>query len=613
MKDIIRLLSDTVANQIAAGEVIQRPASVVKELLENAIDSGATRIQLVVKDAGRTLIQVIDNGKGMSFNDARLCFDRHATSKLRTADDLFTLTTKGFRGEALASIAAIAHVELKTRQPGEPMGTSVYVEGAAVRTHEPAATPEGTSVAVRNIFYNVPARRNFLKSDNVEMMHIEEELYRIALIHHDIRFTCHVNGSLRFQWEAANFRQRIVSIFGNAFKDKLFPVEESTDFMNITGFIAKPENAKKRKSEQYMFLNRRYVRHNLLNYAVESAYKELIPEGYRPAYFIEIDMDPAAVDINVSPTKVEAKLQDERLVYGFLHSAVKKSLGVMSLTPRIDFNRDPRFDIPDCPKGHGLVVPEVPHDPSYNPFRTVPQSARTAAGRPGSWDDFLKGIREQGLSAAVQPAQLESDFGTPPPAIPDFTPENIPATFPFFVSGSRYLFASLAGNVLLVDIVNARERILFDRYREALENTPIHVQQCLFPSTVTLRPAQADLLCTLKNDFKLLGYDLEKMDGTHFAVNGTPDNADPGDLQTTVENVLDTFKANMFLYPSDSRGNMAYSLARQNRSRCRPLTEMAEVQELLRQLWACSCPATSPSRRPIYRYFGAAELSRYFV
>ena len=288
--DIIKLLPESVANQIAAGEVVQRPASVVKELLENAIDAGATDIQLIVKDAGRTLIQVIDNGKGMSFNDARLCFERHATSKLRCADDLYHLTTKGFRGEAMASIAAIAHVELKTKPAEEPTGTLLLIEGADIKAHEVIATQDGTSVAVKNLFFNVPARRNFLKSDHIEMTHIEEEFYRVALIHHDLNFTLYHNGKLLLQLTASNFKQRIINTFGSHFKDKLYPVEQVTDFMKISGFIAKPENAKKKKSEQYLFINHRFVRHNLLNYAIETAYSQLIPQGYRPAYFIEIEI-----------------------------------------------------------------------------------------------------------------------------------------------------------------------------------------------------------------------------------------------------------------------------------------------------------------------------------
>lgn len=621
MKDIVKLLSDTVANQIAAGEVIQRPASVVKELLENAVDSGAAHIQLIVKDAGRTLIQVIDDGTGMSFNDARLCFERHATSKLQTAADLYNITTKGFRGEALASIAAIAHVELKTKMAEEQTGTRVLIEGAQVKAHEVIVAQDGTSIAVKNLFFNVPARRNFLKSDNVEMTHIEEELYRVALIHHELHFTCYVNGNLQFQWMPSNFKQRIIHVFGNHFKDKLFPVEQTTDFMRISGYIAKPENAKKKKSEQYLFINRRYVRHNLLNYAIETAYSELIPQGYKPAFFIEIEVDPATIDINVSPTKIEVKLQDEKLMFGFLNSTVKKSLGTMSLIPRIDFDVDPAFDLPDKPKDKPLVIPGVHRDPNYNPFKTA-SSTSTSTSSAGSyggrinmegWEDFLKGIKTQDVSHIAAATQLKSDLGEELPENTAITSENIPDTFPFFIAGNRYLFINLNDKVLIVDIANARERILFDRYMEALHNTPIHVQQSLFPVTITLTPAQADMIESLKNDFIKLGYDLEKMDNTHFAVNGTPDNEDEeGDLQATIENVLNSFKTNMFLYKSDKESNMAFSFARQNRSRHKPMKEVAEVRAFLQRLLQCSCPGTTPSRKNIFHYLGDDELQRFF-
>lgn len=621
--DIIRLLPDAVANQIAAGEVVQRPASVVKELVENAVDSGATEIQLIVKDAGRTLIQVIDNGKGMSFNDARLCFERHATSKLRSADDLFHITTKGFRGEALASIAAIAHVELKTKQAADSTGTLVLVEGADIKAHEVIATPDGTSVAVKNLFFNVPARRNFLKSDNIEMTHIEEEFYRVALIHHDIGFTLYHNGKLMLKLVASNFRQRIVNIFGNSFKDKLFPVEQVTDFMKITGFIAKPENAKKKKSEQYMFINHRYVRHNLLNYAVETAYSELIPQGYRPAYFIEIEIDPSSIDINVSPTKVEVKLQDEKLVFGFLNSAVKKSLGTMSLTPQIEFDVDRSLETPEMPAGHDIVIPSTGANPNFNPFDTVP--ARTSHGNsfssfskewrerstsPGGWDEFLKGIQTEQVNAP-QETQLEANISTDSPQ--ETIAQEVPEELSYFITENRYIFCKLNEQAMIVDIVHARERIMYDRYMEALQHTPVRVQQSLFPMTITLSPAQADLAESLTADFLKLGYELEKIDNTHFAVNGTPnDGTDEGDVQAIIEKALDDFKTNQFLYRADSQRNMAICMARQQRSRFKPLTTPEEVRSLLQQLFACSCSGTTPSNKAILHLLGNEEIGRYF-
>ncbi len=620
--DIIKLLPDAVANQIAAGEVVQRPASVVKELLENAVDSGATDIQLIVKDAGRTLIQVIDNGKGMSFNDARLCFERHATSKLRTADDLFHITTKGFRGEAMASIAAIAHVELKTKPAESETGTLVLIEGAEVRAHEVIATPDGTSVAVKNLFFNVPARRNFLKSDNVEMTHIEEEFYRVALIHHDLNFTLYHNGKLLLKLESTNLRQRIIAIFGQHFKEKLFPVEQETDFMKISGYIAKPENAKKKKSEQYMFINHRYVRHNLLNYAVETAYSELIPQGYRPAYFISIDIDPAAIDVNVSPTKVEVKLQDEKLMFGFLNAAVRKSLGTMSLTPQFDFDAEGALVPPDKPAQHEVVPPSLGINRNYNPFDSVPSRPRhsgldTFSGgglrehtTPTGWEDFLKGIQTERVETPTV-TQLETAISEEVSS-----PEGqsqVPEQFDYFVTGGRYIFCRLQDRTFVVDVVHANERIMYDRYMEALVNTPVRVQQSLFPTTITLTPAQADLADSLRGDFLKLGYDLEKMDNTHFAVNGTPnDESEEGDVQTLIEKALDAFKSNQFLYKADVRRNMAISMARQRRSRYKPPTTFEEVRALLQQLFACDSPAITPSNKNVFHIIGPDELQHYF-
>ena len=620
MEDIIRLLPDAVANQIAAGEVVQRPASVVKELLENAIDAGATQIQLIVKDAGKTLIQVTDNGKGMSFNDARLCFERHATSKLRKADDLFHICTKGFRGEALASIAAIAHVELKTKPAAQEMGTVVLIEGADIKEHAPVTCADGTSIAVKNLFFNVPARRNFLKSDKVELTHIEEELYRVALIHHDITFQYYNDGKLVLLLPASNMRQRIVNIFGQHFNDKLFPVELDHELMRITGFIAKPENAKK-KSEQYMFINHRYVRHSLLNFAVEKAYADLIPQGSHPAYFIAIEIDPTMVDINVSPTKVEVKLQDDRLIFGFLNSTVKKSLGAMSLTPMIDFDDSFPDIITDRPENQEIVAPTIRTNPNYNPFDKVPEKKHSSPfqqfGGGGfrrepptsnDWENFLK---ELNVEKVEYPKEVQQTV--------DFKSENeqneleLPENIPFFVFGGRYLFFDLNGQVMAADLPNVQERILYDAYVNALKNTPIRPQQSLFPQTVTLTAAQTDLAISLKEDFLRLGYDLEKIDNTHVAVNATPnDEEDEGDVQALIENVLSAYQTNQVIHKGDKISGIAQSLARQKRSRQRVPATQEEIKALIRKLFESDMPTLTPSGKCTLHIFGAEELRHYF-
>ncbi len=619
MNDIIHLLPDSVANQIAAGEVIQRPGSAVKELLENAVDAGATEIQLIIKDSGKTLIQVTDNGAGMSFNDARLCFERHATSKITCADDLFTLTTKGFRGEALASIAAIAHVELKTKRKEEAIGTQVLIEGSEIKEHSPIATQDGTSIAIKNLFYNVPARRNFLKSETVEFTHIEEEFNRVALIHTNIAFSLYHNGKVLVQLQPSNFKQRIINLFGAHFKDKLFPTEQITDIIKISGFIAKPENAKKKKSEQYLFINNRFVRHSLLNYAIESAYSELIPSGYKPAYFIHLELNPTTIDINISPTKVEVKLQDERLVFGFLNSCVKKSLGALSLTPRLDFDYERGLDISGMPENKELTIPPTGVNPHYNPFDSKPsvsgKSGFTATSRPHSniegWEDFLKNIKTEHSAAPSETAT---------PSTPDLGFSNRPhegeelrnQLLSYFLLQGNYLVVKLYNQLTLIDIVRGRERILYETYLKALQQQPVTIQQNLFPETITLSTGSAELLLELKEDLFKLGYDIEPIDKNSFAVNGTPMEEAKEEVQHIIEQLLESYKANIFLYRSEREKNLALSLAKQKRSLYKELSTEQETAHFLSQLLSCEVPYTSPSGKKIMHTFAPEEISHLF-
>lgn len=619
MEDVIRLLPDAVANQIAAGEVVQRPASVVKELLENAVDAGATNIQLIIKDAGRTLIQVVDNGKGMSFNDARLCFERHATSKLRSADDLFHISTKGFRGEALASIAAIAHVELKTKTRDSEMGTMVLVEGTEVREHSPAVTPDGTSIAVKNLFFNVPARRNFLKSDKVEFAHIEEEFYRVALIHRDIQFNLYHDGKLLLQLPSGNFKQRIVNVFGSHLDDKLFPVELDHEIMKIYGFIAKPENSKKQKSEQYMFINNRYVRHNLLNFAVEKAYSDLIPQGYHPAYFIAIEIDPSMIDVNVSPTKVEVKLQDERLFFGFLNSAVKKSLGMMSLSPMIDFDESAPFAMPDRPDNREIVEPRISVNTDYNPFDKIPERKnsspfqqfsgngfRRSAPTSDDWRQFLNDLNVERVEQTGLQRSAEFDGG-------DGQKVEVTDDMQFFLFRNKYMFFKLNDSAFVADLQNMHERILFDGYVKAMKSAPVRPQQSLFPQTVTLTVSQTDLAISLKREFLDLGYDLERIDATHIAVNATPNDEDvEGDLHALIADVLDSWQMSQVVHNEDRITSVALGMARHKRSRQRPPQAKEEAKYLLEKLFESSTPAISPSGKPVFHIFNINEITRFF-
>lgn len=608
MEDIIRLLPEAVANQIAAGEVVQRPASAVKELLENAVDAGGKNIQLVVKDAGRTLIQVIDDGKGMSFNDARLCFERHATSKIRSAEDLFSIHTKGFRGEALASIAAIAHVELKTKRAEDETGTVVLIEGGEVKEQSPTTTANGTSISVRNLFFNVPARRNFLKSDNTEFGCIEEEFIRVALIHPDIAFTLYHNGKLTYQLKEGNFKQRIIGIFGSHFNDRIFPIEQETNYIKITGFLGKPESAKKKRAEQYMFINHRFIKNSSLHFAIESAYEQVLPDGTHPLYFLSIELDPATVDVNVSPTKVDIKLQDDRVVYGFLFAAVKKAIGEFSLIPQLDFDYDTDLDLNNVPQTGPIRVPQVSLSPGYNPFNSFsnPRSTYQQPSHPSTsanpdWDSFLKGIKETEVSVAQPEEQKVMQFE-------DSAQDMLAEVTSYIVVQKRYLFVSLQDKMHVIDVIRANERIIYENYLQALKDQPVTVQQSLFPETVVLSGARAELLTEIRGDLLKLGYDIEPMGGGNFAVNGTPHDEEAGDMQTMVENLLDEYQSHLISHRAERDKNLALSLAHQKKAVMKPLSNLQEVNHFLQQLFACLLSSITPSGKKIFEVMDVEKM-----
>lgn len=608
MEDIIRLLPEAVANQIAAGEVVQRPGSAVKELLENAVDAGGKNIQLIVKDAGRTLIQVIDDGKGMSFNDARLCFERHATSKIRSAEDLFSIHTKGFRGEALASIAAIAHVELKTKRAEDETGTVVLIEGGEVKEQSPTTTANGTSISVRNLFFNVPARRNFLKSDNTEFGCIEEEFIRVALIHPDIAFTLYHNGKLTYQLKEGNFKQRIIGIFGSHFNDRIFPIEQETNYIKITGFLGKPESAKKKRAEQYMFINHRFIKNSSLHFAIESAYEQVLPDGTHPLYFLSIELDPATVDVNVSPTKVDIKLQDDRVVYGFLFAAVKKAIGEFSLIPQLDFDYDTDLDLNNVPQNGPIKVPHLSLSPGYNPFNsfsnprsTYQQPSHHSTTANPDWDNFLKGIKETEVSVAQPEEQKVMQFE-------DSAQDMLAEVTSYIVVQKRYLFVSLQDKMHVIDIVRANERIIYENYLQALKDQPVTVQQSLFPETVVLSGARAELLTEVRGDLLKLGYDIEPMGGGNFAVNGTPHDEEEGDMQTMVENLLDEYQSHLISHRAERDKNLALSLAHQKKAVMKPLSNLQEVNHFLQQLFACLLPSITPSGKKVFEVIDVEKM-----
>ena len=561
-----------------------------------------------MKDAGRTLIQVIDDGKGMSFNDARLCFECHATSKIRSAEDLFSIHTKGFRGEALASIAAIAHVELKTKRAEDETGTVVLIEGGEVKEQSPTTTANGTSISVRNLFFNVPARRNFLKSDNTEFGCIEEEFIRVALIHPDIAFTLYHNGKLTYQLKEGNFKQRISGIFGSHFNDRIFPIEQETNYIKITGFLGKPESAKKKRAEQYMFINHRFIKNSSLHFAIESAYEQVLPDGTHPLYFLSIELDPATVDVNVSPTKVDIKLQDDRVVYGFLFAAVKKAIGEFSLIPQLDFDYDTDLDLNNVPQTGPIKVPHVSLSPGYNPFNsfsnprsTYQQPSHHSTSANPDWDSFLKGIKETEVTVAQPEEQKVMQFE-------DSAQDMLVEVTSYIVVQKRYLFVSLQDKMHVIDIVRANERIIYENYLQALKDQPVTVQQSLFPETVVLNGARAELLTEIRGDLLKLGYDIEPMGGGNFAVNGTPHDEEEGDVQTMVENLLDEYQSHLIAHRAERDKNLALSLAHQKKAVMKPLSNLQEVNHFLQQLFACLLPSITPSGKKIFEVMEVEKM-----
>lgn len=624
MADVIKLLPDSVANQIAAGEVVQRPASVVKELLENAVDAGATKIQLIVKDAGKTLIQVIDNGCGMSETDARMSFERHATSKIREAKDLFALNTMGFRGEALASIAAVAQVEMRTRRATDELGVRILVEDSTVKAQEACQAPQGTSISVKNLFYTVPARRSFLKADPVETRHIMDEFQRVAMANPDVFFSMHHNDSEIFHLPAGNLRQRVVKIFGEAVNKKLVPAEQETDILHISGFVGKPDYVKKTRGEQLFFVNKRFIRSNYLHHAVMSAYEDLLPSDTYPLYVLFLDIDPASVDINVHPTKQEIKFDDERLVYNFLKVAVRHALGSHNVTPTLDFEQEPAFQ-------HRLTpTPQMRPDRdsgsigSYRPSRPEPgEDAARHASNLEHWEKLYKGLELFGASAG-DPSRTTGDQDSsdnPPfitrPGVEVLEMDDDAETFskgqrePYQIH-SQYIVSHLKSGFLLIDQQAASERVLYERYLQALENQPIATQKALFPKTVELSAADAALLRDILEEVNCLGFEIAEFGGNTFAIHGSPAELQAGiSEEMLLEKVLAQYKGNLELQLG-TRDNLARSMARNAALRRGQSLNPQEMQDLVDRLFACSVPYNSPSGRKCFIQFDLEDLQKQF-
>jgi DNA mismatch repair protein MutL len=610
LPDIIQLLPDNIANQIAAGEVIQRPASAVKELLENAVDAGADEIKLIVNDAGKALIQVIDNGKGMSETDARMSFERHATSKIKNIEDLFHIKTMGLRGEALASIAAVAQVELKSKKEEESVGTYIEIDNSVVKKQEPVAMERGTSIAMKNLFFNVPARRNFLKSNPSELRHIMDEFIRVSMSFPDIFFSLTSNGQEVFHLERSTLKQRIVQILGNSYQSKLVTVEEQTDYMNIYGFVGKPETAKKTRGDQYFFVNNRFIKSAYLNHAVMGAFDSMIAKDSFPMYTLFIDLDPAQLDINVHPTKQEIKFEDEKIVYAFVQSAVKHALAQFSISPTLDFELDPGIQQLDAVSKPFTDEKKssVASSSLYNTFSQKNQ-AHFIENR-----SELKHWREFYEPAQKQSSQFSTSNTTEDLTNALFPEKNteVPDESPLQQIHSTYILVQNDTGFLVIHQQNAHERILYERFIKAVEGKPISIQQSLFPQTIELASADVAVLTELLPDLHFLGYHLEPFGNNTFVMQGTPADVEQGNEKAAIEKMLEQYKHFSSDLKYSKREKLIRSLAWQQSIKAGKSLTQKEMKSIVQELFICGTPNITATGKPTYTTFKKLELDRMF-
>ncbi|MDR6300286.1 DNA mismatch repair endonuclease MutL [Mesonia maritima] len=621
MTDIIQVLPDHVANQIAAGEVVQRPASVVKELIENAVDAGGTRIDLLIKDAGKTLIQVSDNGKGMSETDARLSFERHATSKIKMAEDLFDLKTKGFRGEALASIAAIAHVELKTKQTDSEIGTQIKIQGSKVASQEPCVTSNGTVVSVKNLFYNIPARRNFLKSNSVETRHIIDEFQRVALAHPQISFSLHHNGNELFQLPETNHRQRIVNIFGAKTNEKLVPVEEETDLVKITGFVGKPEFSKRTRGEQFFFVNNRYIKSPYLNHAVNAAFEGLLKDKKNPAYFLYLSVDPKSIDINIHPTKTEIKFDDEHALYAILRSSIKHSLGQFNVAPVLDFERDSNLDTPYDYKKKPISNPTIEVDRDFNPFESSNFSEKSTQpvkrnsgnfqkrSSSESWETLYNGLQQENADNNFTNIEFESEEVSGHL----FEEEKQETQTGTFQLQKKYIISSLKNGMIVIDQHRAHSRIL---YEELLKNITVKAavsQQLLFPLHLQFNAHETAMLEELKPSLEQTGFVFSKLKADDVEITGIPNLIAESEVSILLEQLLSDFEHEVPDSGFLQTDLLAKSLAKSMAIKAGTLLNMEEQLAIVNGLFACKEANLTPYNKKIFIRLTAEDLEKKFI
>ncbi len=608
MGDIIRLLPDSVANQIAAGEVIQRPASAAKELLENSVDAGATKIQLIVDDAGKTVIQVIDNGKGMSENDARMCFERHATSKIQTADQLFAITTKGFRGEAMASIAAIAQVELRSRTEENPIGIQINIAGSKIIKQEACQSPVGTSISIKNLFFNVPARRNFLKSNQVETRHIMDEFMRVALAHVNVEMSLYNDGDELFNLKPTKLRQRIVDLFGKTYNEKLVPINEETSIAKIHGFVGKPEFARKKRGEQFFFVNDRFIRSPYLNHAISSAYDELLAEKTHPAYFIFFEVDPSFIDINIHPTKTEIKFEDEKSIYAILRSATRQSLGKYNISPTIDFNQEMSITFPPPPKDVRVFQPELPVSAGVSFSAKGAHSAAITRTRDegwqkpsdGDWQKLYEGLPEE------MPVQQEMTTIQSRMLVGDEVDKR-----PIQIHG-KYILSSIRSGTIIIDQKRAHERIVYEKIVQSLALSQAPKQQHLFPINIELSSTDSKTLTGILEDLKLLGMDIEPFGKNTFIVQGLATYINENNVKDVIDEILEEYNESGSLTASKKMDKLAQAMARRASIDYGKVLQPEEMTQLIDELFACDLPYSAPSGKPTMVTMTLDELEKRF-
>jgi len=613
---IIQLLPDHVANQIAAGEVVQRPASVVKELLENAVDAKASDIKLIVKEAGKTLVQVIDNGLGMNTTDARLCFERHATSKIRQAEDLFDLHTKGFRGEALASIAAIAHVEMKTKQDQEELGNHIVIEGSKLVTQDVAVLPKGTSFAVKNLFFNIPARRNFLKSETVEFRHVMDEFQRVAMAHPSISFTLIHNGSELYNLPSSNYRQRIVNIFGGKTNEKLVPVSEETELINITGFVGKPEFAKKSRGEQFFFVNDRYIKSAYLHHAIMSAYEGLLKEGNQPSYFLYLQVPPHTIDINIHPTKTEIKFDDEHSLYAILRSAVKHSLGQFNVAPVLDFERDSNLDTPYQYKDKEADFPTIQVDSSFNPFATDKPAAKSLSSfgsykretSSASWESLYVGLKQE--TQELEQFSFESEEVTG--KLFDDEVQEMKSSSTYQIH-KKYIVSAIKSGMLVIDQGRAHQRVLYEQFLTSITVQKASSQQLLFPLELYFSSEEMVLLKELQSSLENTGFvfDVFKLDSVQ--ISGLPILMAESEVSIVLEELINNLQNEIPESSFSQSDSVAKSMAKSMAVKTGTYLSVKEQENLVNSLFACKDPNVSPFQKPTFITLTVEDLDKRFA